>query len=135
MLTQKRVHKFFSFLQVLSNIVDLQWCDNFYCTSKWFSYTIYISILFQILFPYRLSQNIKQHSQYRLSQNIKQCSQCHTTGPQWPSIPYTIVCINVSKSFIHNPHKLTTQSYFILSEWLKESTIHMIRPIELHMHS
>ena len=32
------------------NTVDLQFCANFRCTTKWFNYT-YIYILFQVLFP------------------------------------------------------------------------------------
>ena len=39
---------FFHFLKFYWSIVDLQYCDNFYCTTKWFSYMWHISILFQI---------------------------------------------------------------------------------------
>ena len=61
------------------SIVGLQ-C--FRCTSQWFSYTyIYISILFQILFHYRLLQDIEYSSL------------CHTVGPCWLSILYIVVCI------------------------------------------
>ena len=42
---------------------------------------IYIYIPFQILFPYRLLQNI-EHS-----------SLCYTVGPCWLSIFYIVVCI------------------------------------------
>ena len=52
------------------SVVDLQRCVSFRCTAKWFSY-IYtcIYILFQILFPYRLLQNIEYSSL------------CYTVGP------------------------------------------------------
>ena len=42
---------------------------------------IHTSILFQILFPHRLSRNIGYHFL------------CYTVGPCWPVIPYTSVCI------------------------------------------
>ena len=41
------------------SIVDLQYCVSFRCTAKWFSY---IYIYFQIIFHYRLFQNIKYSS-------------------------------------------------------------------------
>ena len=52
---------FFNLIFILyRGIVDLQCCVSFRYTAKWFSYTyIYISILFQVLFPYRLLQNIE----------------------------------------------------------------------------
>ena len=40
------------------HIIDLQCCVSFRYIAKWFSYT-YISTFFQILFPYRLLQNIE----------------------------------------------------------------------------
>ena len=40
-----------------AHIVNLQCCVSFRYTAKWFSYTNALSILFQILFPYRLLQN------------------------------------------------------------------------------
>ena len=40
-----------------------------------------MSILFQILFPYRLLQNIEY------------CSVCYTGGPCWLSILYIVVCV------------------------------------------
>ena len=46
---------------------------------------IYICILFQILFPYRLLQNIE----YSLL--------CYTVGPCWLSILYIVVCIYYSQ--------------------------------------
>ena len=42
---------------------------------------IYISILFQIIFPYRLLQNIEY------------CSLCYTVGLCWLSILYIVACI------------------------------------------
>ena len=50
------------------SIVDLKCCVSFRCTEKWFSY-IYKSILFQILFHYKLLQ----YTEY--------ISLCHTVGP------------------------------------------------------
>ena len=44
---------------------------------------IHVSISFQILFPFRLSQNIEQSSL------------CYAVGPCWLSILYTVVCIFV----------------------------------------
>ena len=47
---------------------------------------VYISILFPILFPYRLLQNIE-------------CSSlCYTVGPCWFSILYIVVCISYSQT-------------------------------------
>ena len=47
---------------------------------------IHISILFQVLFPFKLLQNIKQSSL------------CYTIGPCWLSILYTVVCICQSQT-------------------------------------
>ena len=71
------------------SIVDLQCYVTFRCTAQWFSFTyiyiyiykIYIYIIYiyiQILFPYKLLQNI-EHS-----------SLCYTVGPCWLSILYTV---------------------------------------------
>ena len=63
-------------------IFDLQCCVSFRCTAKCFIYTyIYISILFQILFPFSLLQNIEQSSL------------CYTVDPCWLSILNILVCI------------------------------------------
>ena len=68
-------------------IVDLQCCISLRCTTKWFNYQIrsvaqscptlcdpmnhsmhtHISIIFQILFPYRLLQNAEIHMPYSMS--------------------------------------------------------------------
>ena len=48
----------FFFFKFYWSVVDLQCCDNFCCPTRWFSYTCTTFILFKILFPYRLSQNI-----------------------------------------------------------------------------
>ena len=42
---------------------------------------IHVSILFQIIFPFKLLQNIEQHSL------------CYTVGPCWLSISNIAVCI------------------------------------------
>ena len=61
-------------------IVDLQHI-SFKCTTKWFSYTyIHVSILFQILSPFKLLQNIE----YSFL--------CYTVGPCWLSVLYIVVC-------------------------------------------
>ena len=53
-------------------IIDLQCYVSFRHTAKWFSYTYtYIWVFFQIIFPYRLLENI-QYS-----------SLCYTPGPCW----------------------------------------------------
>ena len=58
------------------SIVDVQCCVSFRCTAKWFSY-IYIHIfLFQILFHYRLLQDIEYSSL------------CYTVEPRCLSILY-----------------------------------------------
>ena len=61
------------------SITDLQCCVSFRCREKWFSYT-YITILFflQILFPYRLLQNIEYSSL------------CRTVGPCWKNSYFLI---------------------------------------------
>ena len=63
------------------NIVDLQCCIGFRCTAQWFSYTYIYIYFFQILFPYRLLQNIEYSSL------------CYTVGPCWLSILYIVGCI------------------------------------------
>ena len=65
---------FFPFLKFYWSIVDLR-CYHFCCTTKWFRYTC-THILFQILFPFRLSQNTEQSSL------------CSTAGSCWPIIPF-----------------------------------------------
>ena len=45
---------------------------------------IHVSILFQILFPFRLLQNIEQSSL------------CYTVGLSWLSILYIVVCVHVN---------------------------------------
>ena len=62
------------------SVVNLQCYVSFRCTAKWFSYT-YTYILFQILFHYRLLQDIE----YR--------SLCYIVGPCCLSILYIQVCI------------------------------------------
>ena len=49
---------------------------------------IHVSILFQIIFPFRLLQNIEQRSL------------CCTVGPCWLSILYIVVCTFVIKIFV-----------------------------------
>ena len=47
---------------VFWDLVDLQCCAYFRCTAKRFSYTCICICFFQILFPYRLLQNIEYSS-------------------------------------------------------------------------
>ena len=49
-------------------------------TTKLFSYTQHVPILFQIIFLFRLLQNIEQSSQ------------CYTVGTSWLSILSVVVC-------------------------------------------
>ena len=98
------------------SIVDLVCCVSFRCTAKWFSYTYIYIYFFQILFPYRLLQNIEYSSlcytpywlsvlyiyshmciyffqilfPYRLLQNIEYSTLCYTVGPCWLSILDTV---------------------------------------------
>ena len=66
------------------NIVSLK-CVIFRCTAKWLHCT-YISIYFQIFFPYRLLKNIEYSSL------------CYTVGPHWLSILYIVVSRLIPKS-------------------------------------
>ena len=68
------------------SIVDLQYCVSFRCITKWFSFTC-IYILLQILFPYRLSQNIEYSPL------------CYMVSP-WLSILYVVVWIH----YFQTPH-------------------------------
>ena len=64
---------------------------------------IHVSILFQILFPFRLLQNIEQNSL------------CYAVGPYWLSILYIVVCICQSQTpTLSRPHlsPLVTLSLF-----------------------
>ena len=59
---------------------------------------IHVSILFQILFPFRLLHNIEQSSQ------------CYTVGPCWLSILNIAVCTRQSQTpslSLHPPFTLT----------------------------
>ena len=71
---------FYSFFWFFLNwsTVDLQCCVNYCYTAKWFSYTY---IFFQILFHYRLLQDIGYSSL------------CYAVGPCCLSILYPVVCI------------------------------------------
>ena len=59
-------------------IIDLQYCVSFRCTAKRFSY---VYNLFQILFHYRLLQDIEYSSL------------CYTVNPYCLPILYLVVCI------------------------------------------
>ena len=72
---------FFFFFNFFWSKVDWEYCISCKCTTKWIRYTYRISILFQILFPYRLLQSTES------------VSLCAPGGPCWLSIPYTAVCI------------------------------------------
>ena len=60
----------FFFIQLKNYSIVVYYCVSFRCTVKWFSYT-YVYILFQVLFPYRLLQDIEYGSL------------CYTVGPCW----------------------------------------------------
>ena len=63
------------------SIVNLQFCLSFKCTTKWFNYIyMYVYIFFQILFHYKLLQDI-QYS-----------SLCYTVGPCCLPVFYIVVC-------------------------------------------
>ena len=64
------------------SIVDLQCCDSFWCTTKWFSYThthTYIYIHFSTFFSIMV---------YHRTLNIVPCYTCYTLGPCCLSILY-----------------------------------------------
>ena len=61
------------------NIVDLQHCASFRCTTKWFCFAFEKNLV-QIIFPFRLLQN----NEY----NLLWC----TVGHYWLSTLYIVVC-------------------------------------------
>ena len=67
----------FFFYLFYSSTVDVLCCVNFCCIAKWFSY-MHIYIFFQILFSYRLLQNIEQNSL------------CCIVGHSWFSTLYVV---------------------------------------------
>ena len=81
----------FYFIFIFKNwsIVDLPCCVSFSCRAKWFSYIytyICIYILFQIIFPCRLLQNIEYSS---LCYTVSSCSlfyiqECVYVNPNLP---------------------------------------------------
>ena len=76
-----------SLKKIYWSIADLQCCVSFKGTAKWFHYTCtYIFIIFQILFPYRLLQNIEYSSL------------CYTVGPCWLFTLYIVVCVFQSQA-------------------------------------
>ena len=71
------------FFSILKKFIDVYLIYNVVLISsvqQLYSYTCTESILFQILFPHRLSQNIGWSSL------------CYRACPCWPIIPYTSVC-------------------------------------------
>ena len=102
------------------------WEASFRCTAKWFQVYIYIyiyiyhiSILFQLLFPYRLLQNIKYSSL------------CYTVGPCWLSVLHIAVWLYQSQLPVHSSsppspldnHKPTSKSLNLFSSVNKFSCI------------
>ena len=88
------------------SIVDLQRCVSFRCTAQWFSFIyiyVYIYILFQILFLYRLLQNIV-YSFW-----------CCTVGPCWLPILYIVLWIDICHLFFQIPHISHIKWYLSLS--------------------
>ena len=76
-----------SLKKIYWSIADLQCCVSFKGTAKWFHYTCtYIFIIFQILFPYSLLQNIEYSSL------------CYTVGPCWLFTLYIVVCVFQSQA-------------------------------------
>ena len=67
--------------------VDLQCCVSFRCIAMWFTCTYIYIYFFQILFPYRLLQNIEYSSLG------------YTVGPSWLSIKYIVMIYNVYMLF------------------------------------
>ena len=76
-----------------SSIADLQCCISFRYTTKWFSFTYTFKNFFQILFPFRLLQSIKQNSL------------CYIINLCWFSILNIVVyiCSVPNLQFIHPP--------------------------------
>ena len=66
--------------------VDLQNCVTFRCTAEVFQLSLYVSIFVQILFSYKLSQNVEQSSL------------CYSVGPCRSSYIQRYVCL-----FIQTP--------------------------------
>ena len=70
----KFLFTFLCYVIFLLNIVDLQCCASFRCIES-------KSESFQILFPYRLLQNIEYGSL------------CYAVDPCWSNVLYILVCI------------------------------------------
>ena len=77
---------------------QLQWWDNFCCTTKSSNY-VHIHI-----------HSFSDFRPYRFSQNIGWSSLCYTAGPHWPIIPpvseITIAFINADKPFMLQVYSL-----------------------------
>ena len=76
------IFRFFFFLQKFDfffnwSIVDLSCCISFGYIAQWFNYIYF----FQILFPYRLLQNVEYSSLFS------------TVGPCWLSVLYIVTCM------------------------------------------
>ena len=81
---------------VFWDLVDLQCCAYFRCTAKRFSYTCICICFFQILFPYRLLQNIEYSSLW------------YTVGPCCLSILHII-----TNPILLSPSPLITKVCFL----------------------
>ena len=89
------------------SIVGLQCCVNFYCTAKWFSYvcvSLYVHILFHILFHYGLSQD----NEYS--------SLCYTVGSELFMRPIYTSLHPLIPSIL--PQPLPHGHHFVLWVWI-----------------
>ena len=89
----KMVTTFFNWI-----MIDSQYCDSFRCTSRWFSY---IYNLFQIIFHYRLVQDIEY------------CSLCYAVNPYCLKVKVAQSCLTLG-----NPMDYTVYGILRIQEWV-----------------
>ena len=87
---------------------------SFSCTAKWFSYTYHVSILFQIIFPFRLLQNIEQTS--LSDQNHQLLSRVRLFATPWIAARQASLSITNSRSSLRlmTIESVTPSSHLIL---------------------
>ena len=93
---QKGILFIYSFLKLYWSRVDVQCCVNFRCIHSDSVIHAQVSDLFQILFPFRLLQNIKQSSL------------CYVVGSCSLFILYSTVCILIPNFYLIPPPYIST---------------------------